>query len=244
MILTDDKPDIMGTNDAFILAAASYFGVPVHQVMPGSHVESAPGTFDVWLRVALTPDDIKGVARRMAAMEDVGDPEPRPDQVHVPYADAEKVDIPAHVYLTAAECTPLQRVMALGQDEKGRYAIALEDLTDEQQLRHAADVMQVLHPVSVEAVEQAVLNGNRKSGDPVPVGLMAAVQANRSKIAEHFGVPAHMLVEGEPPLTSYPATADAMRAGYVERTVAATDRLIGGDGKPTSNADDFGGVPG
>lgn len=41
-------------------------------------------------------------------------------------------DLPPHVYLQAGECTPLQRAMALGQDEKGRYAVAVEDLTPEQ----------------------------------------------------------------------------------------------------------------
>lgn len=38
--------------------------------------------------------------------------------------------------------------------------------------------------------------------------------------------------------------AEELRAGYVDQTVAAMRRLNGADGKPTSNADDFGGVPG
>lgn len=38
--------------------------------------------------------------------------------------------------------------------------------------------------------------------------------------------------------------ADDLRATYIERTVAAHARLTGADSKPTSNADDFGGVPG
>jgi hypothetical protein len=38
--------------------------------------------------------------------------------------------------------------------------------------------------------------------------------------------------------------AESLREGYVARTVAATERLSGADGKPTSNADDFGGLPG
>lgn len=44
--------------------------------------------------------------------------------------------------------------------------------------------------------------------------------------------------------SSAPVGADEMRAGYVGQTVAAMERLSGADGKPTSNADDFGGVPG
>lgn len=38
--------------------------------------------------------------------------------------------------------------------------------------------------------------------------------------------------------------AEALRDDYVQRTVAAHARLNGTDGMPTSNADDFGGLPG
>lgn len=41
-----------------------------------------------------------------------------------------------------------------------------------------------------------------------------------------------------------PVGAEELRAAYVDQTVAAMQRLNGADGKPTSNADDFGGVPG
>lgn len=52
----------------FIRAAASYFGVPVDQLMEGSTIDASQGAFDVLLRVALTPDDLKGIAGRMEAM--------------------------------------------------------------------------------------------------------------------------------------------------------------------------------
>lgn len=86
--------------------------------------------------------------------------------------EADRVELPPYVYLSPAECTPQQKAMAIGQDQKGNYAVAVEDLTAEQ----------------------------RKAFEEAP---SAVVQAR-----------------------------------------AAHDRLNGADGKPTSNADDFGGVPG
>jgi hypothetical protein len=52
----------------FIRAAASYFGVPLDQLTEGCAIDSSTGEFEVVLRVALTPDDLKGIAGRMEAM--------------------------------------------------------------------------------------------------------------------------------------------------------------------------------
>lgn len=43
-----------------------------------------------------------------------------------------KVELPAHIYLSPAEATAQQKAMAIGRDERGNYAIAVEDLTEEQ----------------------------------------------------------------------------------------------------------------
>lgn len=52
----------------FIRAAASYYGVPVGQLTEGCAIDSSTGEFEVVLRFALTPDDLAGVAKRMATM--------------------------------------------------------------------------------------------------------------------------------------------------------------------------------
>ena len=42
--------------------------------------------------------------------------------------------VPPYVYLSPAECTPQQKARAVGQDEKGNYAVAVEDLTERQRI--------------------------------------------------------------------------------------------------------------
>lgn len=99
-------------------------------------------------------------------------------------AQVDKVELPPHVYLSPAEATPQQKAMAIGRDEKGNYAVAVEDLT---------------------------------AGQIQAMGTTGGAEAVR---------------------------ADQLRAEYIERTMGAHARLNGADGKPTSNADDSGGVPG
>lgn len=57
----------------FIEAAASYFGVPLDQVVDGSTVDASKGDLDVVLRIALKPDDVVGIAGRMKAMAEQRD---------------------------------------------------------------------------------------------------------------------------------------------------------------------------
>lgn len=211
--------DIFSTKQTFLVAAASYFGLPDTQVMQGSTIEAAPGgTIDLVLRISLTPDDMTGIAGRMAALAEMEQPEPVQAQVEMPSRERMREEynaldkrarsefgsfaryvawrggpdphapapVPPHVYLWHHEATSQQRADAIGRDAQGRFAVAVDDLTEDQQKAHM--------PEAVQARGQA--------------------------------------------------SADQMRADYVERTVAVHERLNGSDGKPTSNADDFGGVPG
>lgn len=149
-----------------------------------------------------------------------------------PYTTVAKIELPPHVYLTPAETTAQQRVMAIGRDEKGNYAIDVGDLTAAQRVDHmddvgpGGDVLRAAWCAAVEQTTQAEINGNRKPGDPAPLGLVLG----------YADLPWPGQLAGAP--------ADELRAGYVAQTVAAMERLSGADGKPTSNADDFGGVPG
>lgn len=239
MIMTPSNKDIHATKESFLVAAASYFGLPDDQVMQGSTVEAgADGSLDVVLRVALTPDDIAGIAGRMKVLAEA-QPEPVYAETEVPtreqlreqynalskqershygsfhhyvvstglldpYRATDKVDLPAHVYLSPAQATSQQKAMAVGRDEKGNYAIAVEDLSHEQKADHANYVW---GPAEQEEMDVHLADGAGESLNPA-------------------------------------AAADNMRADYVRRTIGAHARLNGADGKPTSNADDFGGVPG
>lgn len=212
--------DIHTTKQSFLVAAASYFGLPDTQVMQGSAVETAPGgTIDLVLRISLTPDDVMGIAGRMKVMAEMEQPEPGPAPAEMPSRERMREEynaldkrarsefgsfaryvawrggsdpfavseVPPHVYLWHHEATLRQRAEAIGRDAQGRFAVAVDELTEDQR------------------------NASVKAGLFVsdPVGA-----------------------------------AEQLRAGYVARTVAAHERLNGSDGKPTSNADDFGGVPG
>lgn len=231
-------------------AAASYFGLSDTGVRK-TEVFTHEGEMLVVFEVPLTTEDVLGIADRMRTLQTdqaapraaIKAPVSREDMraAYSALSPAErssygsfakyvalgggedvypvqpKIELPAHVYLSPAEVTEQQKVMAIGRDEKGNYAVAVGDLTAAQQVDHmddagpGGDALREAWCASVEQTTRAEMNGNRKPGDPVPVGLMGA---------------------------------DEMRAGYVARTVEVMARLSGADGKPTSNADDFGGVPG
>lgn len=252
----------------FAKAAASYFGLG--EIVPRKVEVFSDGLSNVVvIELNLTDEDLVGIAGRMQAMQQISATDDRRmtdwDSSPVVVANEQKlrdeydsldkvtksrfgafhrykawrldggaeptgeperapvIDLPAHVYLTGAECTAQQRAMAIGQDEKGRYAIAVEDLTVDQVEKHCNHVVD-------PAADQ-----------PTTVVLGERVEE---------------------------LTADRLRQAYIERTVQAHaklneprcscpsgdgdmqwpcpkhGRLSGADGKPTSNADDFGGLPG
>lgn len=202
ILQTDPSADITETSQAFVLAAASYFGVPVHQVMHGSGVQADQGTFDVLLRVSLTPDDIAGVAGRMKAMAEA----PQHEPVQAP-------------------------PVAFSRDEMREVYNAL---TPEERSQYGSFARYVS---AQYAADPYVVQAQGATADEVGADYT-------KRVAEAFGVPAHLLVESAPPLTPATKTADEVMADYVNTMVAAHTRLERGDGKPTSNADDFGGLPG
>lgn len=55
---------------------------------------------------------------------------------------------PAYVYLSPTEATVQQKAMAIGMDEKGNYAVLVEDLTEEQARRHKGDVPQARNVIA------------------------------------------------------------------------------------------------
>lgn len=48
----------------------------------------------------------------------------------------EKAELPPHVWLERGEVTEQQKAMAVGMDEKGRYAVDPADLTEQQRAQH------------------------------------------------------------------------------------------------------------
>lgn len=230
-------------------AAASYFGLAETNLRK-TEVFTDAGEVLLVFEIPLNKDDILGIADRLRAMVEQALPEPvqaetrgwTREELREQYnalSPAErsqygafsryeawrrgegsfqvqaKIELPAHVYLNPAEATEQQKVMAIGRDEKGNYAVTMEDLTSDQ-------------------YAQAIRDGRIASAEALSV----------EKVAAAFKVPAHLIQDVGAPIVDYPGAADQLRAGYAQRTVAAMERLNGTDGKPTSNADDFGGVPG
>lgn len=276
----------------FIAGAASYFGLPVDQVVEGK-VHTEHGCIEVVLHVQVTADDLAGIAGRMKAMAEVPpvphhtpqpaaptDAELREEYNTLTKADRSRfgafhrykawrmdggpeqqqatIDLPPHVYLAAGECTAQQRAMAIGQDEKGQYAIAVEDLTEAQRIEHVPGYEGSLGgglpaeqtgwlPARLVPEEQRKTALSERYVQATEAGPIAGVRwflLDRTEMtAEQLA-----LCKGKPEPTQQigpsGVTADQLRQAYVERTMAAHERLNGADGKPTSNADDFGGLPG
>lgn len=211
-------------NSKFLQATASYFGLADTHASQAEVHTTEQGAMVATFQIQLTDEDMVGILGHMKAMAEPMPTEPIYVQTEAPSDErmrdeynamdkrtksefgsfaryktwrlgggaelVDKVEIPPHVWIEPGDANLMQRVMAVGRDERGRYAVALDDLTAEQRRRH-------------ELATQGVMFGAADIG-----------------------------------------AADTMRAGYVERTMAATDRLTGADSKPTSNADDFGGLPG
>lgn len=238
-------------SNEFFEAAARYYGV-AETNMRVVEVYTQDDRLHLTLRVELRDEDLMGILKQMEAVPkpvpgipfDYGDePTPTREQLREQYnalskqersrygsfhnymvstglelhpLEAEKVELPAHVYLSPAEATPQQKAMAIGRDEKGNYAVAVEDLTPYQ---------------CSQLIDASESKGDSKAADELRV---AYVQRTMD---------VH-LADGAGESLNPAAAADNMRADYVRRTMGAHARLNGADGKPTSNADDFGGVPG
>lgn len=150
----------------FLVATASYFGLPDGVVVEGSTVDASSGDLEVVLRVQLKPDDLVGIGKRMAVLM---------TQKAVDDAQAAKVGAevagPSNEALRAAwqalgpsersgfgsfakfkaewqpggetaqvycaHLTQQQRDTAGPPDEKGRYAIPVADLTEGQRIEYA-----------------------------------------------------------------------------------------------------------
>lgn len=250
-------------SNKFLEAAASYYGL---DGLPRRfELLTVDGTPMLVLELVLTDEDMAGIVARMQTMKaDAIALQAQQDYEVNPPSDArmrdeynamdkhaksefgsfsrykawrlgqaqEAVEVPAHVWLTSAECSPQQRATAVGMDEKGRYAIAPEDLTTAQRRMHGLEP----DPYAARPADEVGAKG------PAAFGLPDA---------PHKAAPPEVRIEPVPPegatrvwIGEGVPTADDMRAEYVARTMAAHGRLNGDDGKPTSNADDFGGLPG
>lgn len=240
----------------FLKAAASYFGLAETNLRK-SGIFTEDDTLVIGFEVRLSDEDMMGILQRMQALTQEAPPEPLYVQAEGPSREelraeydgmdartrsqfgsflryesyrlaggaetVTKVELPPYVYLSPGECTAQQRAMAIGQDEKGNYAVTIEDLTPEQRATYGG-ALRIDEPAD-QLVFDVVGPGTITSD-----GLYTAPPAN-----EH---------EQRAEVVRVQATADQLRQAYVERTVAAHQRLNGADGKPTSNADDFGGLPG
>lgn len=92
--------DYMTTRKGFLLAAASYLGIPEGQLMePSSIKDDKAGTITVCLAVALTPRDMIGISKRMEAIAQASncivtageeEPEPMPEPVFAEGPDTQE----------------------------------------------------------------------------------------------------------------------------------------------------------
>lgn len=247
-MITNDPNNIMDTNDAFILAVASYFGVPVDQVMAGSGVETAQGAFTVVLRVALTPDDIKGVASRMEALAEVDDPRP---------GDDEKITIQPTPTIVI---TPQQLNESLLVRMRNEYN-ALSHIARARfgSLEGYVKWSFGLDPYA--AVDNPVAMPSPGRMGAAPADQMRAGYVDRTVAATERLAASPMLGEVRDLVRRAKGQAEYVFKGESRVAVqaieylwavidaelsrmAATERLTGADGKPTSNAPDFGGLPG
>lgn len=62
------NPSTLETSARFLRAAASYWGVPPDQLILGGQHGAIDGVFSVQLTIALTPDDLAGIVKRMHTM--------------------------------------------------------------------------------------------------------------------------------------------------------------------------------
>lgn len=63
------NPATLNTSAQFFNAAATYYGVPADQLVLGGQVGSVNGVFAITLQIALTPDDLIGITKRMAQLD-------------------------------------------------------------------------------------------------------------------------------------------------------------------------------
>lgn len=157
----------------FMVAAASYMGLPDGQVLEGSTVDASSGDLELVLRVSVTADDLVGIGKRMGvlmaqkAVDDaqrvkawVDAPELTNEELRAAWQALEPseqsrhgsfgryklhiehgtmplgdLELPAHVWMHGNALTEQQKAMAVGMDEKGRYAMDPDDLTGSQRLR-------------------------------------------------------------------------------------------------------------
>lgn len=227
-------------NDTFLKAAASYYGQPdarkVELFTDGATVVLA-------LELALKDEDMAGIVERMRAM----------------WADAEALQAQQQAQATQAMASvPSEQRMRdeyNGMDKRTRSEFgsfaryrAWRGAVDPYAVQDTVELPAHVYLSPAEATEQqkAMAVGRDAKGNyaVAPEDLTTAQRRMHGLEPDPYGQPVEPEGVTRVEIREGVSTADELRAGYVERTVAATDRLSGADGKPTSNADDFGGVPG
>lgn len=137
--------DYMNTRKDFLMAAASYFGLPEGQLMEPSSMKDDAGTITVCLAVALTPRDMIGISKRMEAMAQMsngivttgeGEKTEGRQVVHIDTPEeAETTNMDA-VWLPWEECSQAQMQHAvdsvIGGNLGSEYLVQWAMLTDEQ----------------------------------------------------------------------------------------------------------------
>lgn len=232
--------EITETKDALIRAAASYFALPPDQVMQGSDMAVDSGTVMMVFHVALRPSDVEGITRRMRAMV-----EPEQAQEGQPEAAGEANE---HKQWRA-EYDGMDRRSKSVFGSFMRYADwrAAGGVLDSEVQATEIPAHVWMRPEEATDYQRLMAMGTDQEGR-IAVSVDDLTEEQRDSMART--VAWHRDPDAPPPApveelaAEDKVRADELRARYVQRTVAATDRLTGADGKPTSNTDDFGGVPG
>lgn len=230
----------------FLKAALSYYGVDAS----GGHrsaFQSADGAQVLTVEINVTDDDLAGIAARMKVIQDE----------QVPAEAATIVPGPTDAELRQAynAMSPAQR-SAYGSFARFRAMCGGAYPYADRELREFADIEagapEPSEGVGGRKVQHVDVEGQADAAEMpdavwVPAYGMANYQFDVSSeydaVENRYLMQVAMLTPEQRTKYVQPK-ADEMRAGYVQRTIQARERLTGADGKPTSNADDFGGVPG
>lgn len=168
----------MSALNDFIVAAASYFGLPDSRVTEGSTIDDRDGEMGLILRIALTPDEVVGIGKRMGVLLS----EKAVDDAQRAKVGVE-VHLPSNVELRAA-WTALTRAERSAYGSFGVFKVkwnaAEEDVGK-------AEVPPHVYVPGLELTEQQKM---LSVGYDTTTGKYAMDPADLTpeQIAEHFGV--------------------------------------------------------
>lgn len=119
----------------FVVAAASYFGLPLDQLMPGSTLDTSMDDMELVLRIKPTMEDVEGIAKRMGVLR----VEHEVDQAQAAKAQAQAEAEEPSVAMLRAQYNSLPAAQKSAFGSFGRYVAACEQGALEAQARKAQE---------------------------------------------------------------------------------------------------------